>query len=207
MRGIRTGIFRTRRRAVGFSCGGLLLAGCCLLVVVAALQGPAKTRTDTSPTQPVSRSVATQPEQPAATQAPTQAPTDKPTQAPTDTAVPATPTASPEPPTDTAVPPTATRVRITFTPAPQPTAVPVIQDTPTAAPPTQAPPPQAGGYVCPNGDACIKGNINSSGEKIYHFPGCGSYNQTRIDEGAGERYFTSSAEAEASGWRRAGNCP
>lgn len=37
--------------------------------------------------------------------------------------------------------------------------------------------------------------------------GCGSYNQTKIDEGAGERWFTSSAEAEAAGWRKAGNCP
>ena len=38
--------------------------------------------------------------------------------------------------------------------------------------------------------ACtIKGNINSNGEKIYHVIGCGSYNQTKIDEGAGERWF------------------
>lgn len=53
----------------------------------------------------------------------------------------------------------------------------------------------------------IKGNISTSGEKIYHVPGCGSYNKTVIDEGSGERFFCTEEEAVAAGWRRAKNCP
>ena len=60
------------------------------------------------------------------------------------------------------------------------------------------------GYSC---DACIKGNINSQGQQIYHFPGCEAYQKTGIDLDRGERYFSSEAEARAAGWRRAGNCP
>lgn len=52
----------------------------------------------------------------------------------------------------------------------------------------------------------IKGNISSKKEKIFHVPGCGSYNQTQIDEEAGERWFCSEQEALASGWRKALNC-
>jgi micrococcal nuclease len=52
----------------------------------------------------------------------------------------------------------------------------------------------------------IKGNISSSGDKIYHLVGCGSYEKTVIDETAGERYFCSESEAEAFGWRKAKNC-
>ncbi len=56
-------------------------------------------------------------------------------------------------------------------------------------------------------DSCtIKGNINSKKEKIYHVDGCGSYNQTVIDEGAGEKWFCSEQEALDSGWRKALNC-
>ena len=56
--------------------------------------------------------------------------------------------------------------------------------------------------------ACaIKGNISASGEKIYHLQGCGSYLKTMIDEGRGERWFCSEAEAQSAGWRRALNCP
>lgn len=56
-------------------------------------------------------------------------------------------------------------------------------------------------------DSCdIKGNISSEQEKIYHVPGCGSYNQTKIDESAGERWFCSEQEAIDAGWRRAENC-
>ncbi|PIQ76126.1 hypothetical protein COU78_00605 [Candidatus Peregrinibacteria bacterium CG10_big_fil_rev_8_21_14_0_10_49_24] len=59
----------------------------------------------------------------------------------------------------------------------------------------------------PVSDSCeIKGNISSSKEKIYHLPGCGSYDKTEIDESAGERWFCSEQEAEAAGWRKAGNC-
>lgn len=54
----------------------------------------------------------------------------------------------------------------------------------------------------------IKGNISySTGEKIYHLPGCGSYDKTVINQSAGERWFCSEQDAQAAGWRRAKNCP
>jgi len=52
----------------------------------------------------------------------------------------------------------------------------------------------------------IKGNISASGEKIYHLPGCGSYDKTSIDESRGEKWFCSEDEAEFAGWRKAKNC-
>lgn len=52
----------------------------------------------------------------------------------------------------------------------------------------------------------IKGNISSSGEKIYHLPGCGSYAKTSIDEARGERWFCTEEEAVSAGWRKAKNC-
>lgn len=56
-------------------------------------------------------------------------------------------------------------------------------------------------------DSCeIKGNISSTDEKIYHLPGCGSYEKTVIDESAGERMFCSEQEAVDAGWRKAANC-
>lgn len=59
-----------------------------------------------------------------------------------------------------------------------------------------------------NNNSClIKGNISSSGEKIYHLPGCGSYSKTQIDEAHGEKWFCTEAEAQAAGWRKALNCP
>lgn len=54
----------------------------------------------------------------------------------------------------------------------------------------------------PTGDCVIKGNISSSGEKIYHLPGQKYYNRTVISESKGERWFCSEAEAQKSGWRR-----
>lgn len=54
----------------------------------------------------------------------------------------------------------------------------------------------------------IKGNISqTSGEKIYHVPGCEYYEQTRINEVTGEEWFCSEDEALAAGWRKALNCP
>lgn len=47
----------------------------------------------------------------------------------------------------------------------------------------------------------IKGNINRQGERIYHTPWSSSYNQTVIDEEAGEMWFCDEAEAQAAGWR------
>ena len=51
----------------------------------------------------------------------------------------------------------------------------------------------------------IKGNISSSGEKIYHVPGGGSYSVTKITLSKGERWFCSEAAAVAAGWRAARN--
>jgi micrococcal nuclease len=48
----------------------------------------------------------------------------------------------------------------------------------------------------------IKGNISSDGEKIYHVPGGVLYEQTAIDEAAGERWFCTEADAVAAGWRK-----
>jgi len=48
----------------------------------------------------------------------------------------------------------------------------------------------------------IKGNVSSSGEKIYHLPGKRYYNQTVIDESKGERWFCSEDEAQKAGWRK-----
>lgn len=51
--------------------------------------------------------------------------------------------------------------------------------------------------------AClIKGNISSSGERIYHVPGQRYYARTIIDLRRGERWFCTEAEAIAAGWRR-----
>jgi micrococcal nuclease len=58
-----------------------------------------------------------------------------------------------------------------------------------------------------NENCLIKGNINSSGDKIYHLPACSYYKQTVIDESKGEKRFCAEAEAIAAGWRKALNCP
>lgn len=49
----------------------------------------------------------------------------------------------------------------------------------------------------------IKGNVSSSGERVYHVPGQSHYGATRISEANGERWFCSEAEARTAGWRRA----
>lgn len=54
----------------------------------------------------------------------------------------------------------------------------------------------------PATNCVIKGNISSSGEKIYHMPGQRYYNQTVIDEGKGERWFCTEEEAKSAGWRK-----
>lgn len=48
----------------------------------------------------------------------------------------------------------------------------------------------------------IKGNINSSGEKIYHVPGGQYYGVTKIDKLKGEEWFCTEAEAISAGWRK-----
>jgi micrococcal nuclease len=73
-------------------------------------------------------------------------------------------------------------------------------------------PPVSGTAACPQGcvsppEGCvIKGNISqSSGERIYHVPGGGSYEETRISPDFGERWFCTDQEAVANGWRKARN--
>ena len=56
------------------------------------------------------------------------------------------------------------------------------------------------------GSCNIKGNINAKKEKIFHSPGCGSYNNTVIDENVGEKWFCSEQDALNAGWRKALNC-
>ncbi len=56
------------------------------------------------------------------------------------------------------------------------------------------------------GSCNIKGNINAKKERIYHAPGCGSYDKTVIDESAGEKWFCSEQDALDAGWRKALNC-
>ena len=50
----------------------------------------------------------------------------------------------------------------------------------------------------------IKGNISGSGQ-IYHMPHNRDYDNTRINESRGERWFCTEADAQAAGWRAARN--
>jgi endonuclease/exonuclease/phosphatase family metal-dependent hydrolase len=75
--------------------------------------------------------------------------------------------------------------------------------------PSDLPPPAASGTALPlpaSGSTQIKGNISSSGKKLYHLPHCPGYKSTRIDLNKGEQFFATAAEAEAAGWVKAGNC-
>ncbi len=73
---------------------------------------------------------------------------------------------------------------------------------------TTAPAAPASADSEPVPDTCaIKGNISSSGEKIYHVPGCGLYSKTVIDASHGEKMFCTEMEAQTAGWRKALNCP
>jgi hypothetical protein len=49
----------------------------------------------------------------------------------------------------------------------------------------------------------IKGNISSSGERIYHVPGQRYYDKTLINGLQGGRWFCTEQEAIAAGWRKA----
>lgn len=56
------------------------------------------------------------------------------------------------------------------------------------------------------GDNCnnpeIKGNIGTSGEKIYHMPEQQHYNITKIDTKTGEKMFCTEDDAKKAGWRK-----
>jgi endonuclease YncB( thermonuclease family) len=55
----------------------------------------------------------------------------------------------------------------------------------------------------PSPECIIKGNVNK-GERIYHVPGQRQYGSVKMS-GSPKRWFCSEEEAQASGWRRAGN--
>jgi micrococcal nuclease len=56
--------------------------------------------------------------------------------------------------------------------------------------------------TAPETDCVIKGNISSSGEKIYHMQGQRYYNKTVISESKGEHWFCTESEAQKAGWRK-----
>lgn len=58
-------------------------------------------------------------------------------------------------------------------------------------------------YTDESGNGLIKGNISSSGEKIYHMPGMRDYNKTKIDTSKGEKWFKTEQEALDAGFRKA----
>lgn len=61
-----------------------------------------------------------------------------------------------------------------------------------------------GGCATPPDPSCaIKGNVNSQGEKIFHVPGQRDYERTDIKFEEGDRWFCTSEEAEAAGFRPA----
>jgi len=49
----------------------------------------------------------------------------------------------------------------------------------------------------------VKGNISTSGERIYHVLGQEYYSATHINLLRGERWFCSEGAAREAGWRRA----
>jgi endonuclease YncB( thermonuclease family) len=59
----------------------------------------------------------------------------------------------------------------------------------------------ASGPVAPSPDCTIKGNVNSSGECIYHQPTSRWYAQIKMKISKGTRWFCSVEEAEAAGCR------
>ncbi len=59
----------------------------------------------------------------------------------------------------------------------------------------------ASGEVAPSPDCTIKGNVNSSGECIYHQPTSRWYAQIKMKISKGTRWFCSVEEAEAAGCR------
>ena len=59
----------------------------------------------------------------------------------------------------------------------------------------------ASGSVAPSPDCTIKGNVNGSGECIYHKPTSRWYAQIKMQINKGTRWFCSAEEAEAAGCR------
>lgn len=59
----------------------------------------------------------------------------------------------------------------------------------------------ASGSVAPSPDCTIKGNVNGSGECIYHTPASRWYAQIKMTISKGTRWFCSKEDAEAAGCR------
>jgi hypothetical protein len=59
------------------------------------------------------------------------------------------------------------------------------------------------GCVNPPPGCLIKGTINrKTGDRVYHLPGQKHYDEVTIEPEAGERWFCTEDEAQASGWRK-----
>ncbi len=52
----------------------------------------------------------------------------------------------------------------------------------------------------------IKGSIGSKGTKIYFFPGCSSYQVSKVQLYLGEQWFCSEKEAQVAGYIKSTNC-
>ncbi|MGE4056801.1 MAG: thermonuclease family protein [Vicinamibacterales bacterium] len=61
-----------------------------------------------------------------------------------------------------------------------------------------------GGLASATPDCRIKGNVNAAGRRLYHRPGDGWYERTKIDTSKGEAWFCSEADARAAGFVPAG---
>ena len=62
---------------------------------------------------------------------------------------------------------------------------------------------RAAPQVAPDPTCVVKGNVSSTGVRIFHLPASRDYQAVRIDPRKGERWFCSAAEALAAGWRSA----
>jgi hypothetical protein len=51
----------------------------------------------------------------------------------------------------------------------------------------------------------VKGNLSRDGRKLYHVEGMRNFNQVKISEVDGERFFCDEQSAIDAGWARAGN--
>ena len=116
-----------------------------------------------------------------------------------------TPLPTVEPPTSTATPtslPTATSTLESPTAtAAVVTAIPTVIIPNTGVGNENAFTCIGGCAVAPDPSCAIKGNVNSSKEKIYHVPGGQYYDRTDIKPEEGDAWFCTSAEAVAAGFR------
>lgn len=55
---------------------------------------------------------------------------------------------------------------------------------------------------CPDRSLPIKGNLGKKGAKLYYTPDTSNYDNVKIDENKGERFFCSIEEAEEAGWTK-----